>query len=339
MGYAKRLAVNVKPSQVKWVFLRGLVGCLQLLCALVALKLKVPLGDNSALMTTNVVVAAVLGRAFLGESFRLFHFVAVCLSFGGALIVCKPDLFANGDDVVAFHAPWYGYAISLFAGFMAGLQFLTSRMLQKVHPLVMTTSVALQEGFLFLLIAFSGVSGEADFAMIWQAPMITLALVAGIMLLLCGASTTFSAGAQLCPVAMSSTIFTSCSMSLSYFAQVVLKGQFPHFVTMCGAISMLSAVAVMAFARWYEGRPQVACTSLEFQAQENTISAVGSGVVEDNPAAATESSLDDSDTQSLASFAASEFSGISKSMGPAVIRRSYAAAISAAAQMVGAVSV
>merc|ERR1712151_373423 len=63
------------------------------------------------------------------------------------------------------------------------------------------------------------------------------------------AITSQSAGAQMCPAAVSSTVYTSVCMVSGYVAQTALFGLAPVTLTLVGAALMLVAVAIMAVTR------------------------------------------------------------------------------------------
>merc|ERR1712014_117537 len=86
-------------------------------------------------------------------------------------------------------------------------------------------------------------------------------------------------------------------MSLGYIIQTLLFNEAPHFVSILGASMMLSAVMLMAVARWLshdeQQLQQVRSSSVVPEASEST------------------AGNDFDDNESLASFIASEFSGLS----------------------------
>jgi len=295
----------------KWVILRGAFGMACYALALLAVAYGSPLGDASALQSINVVMSALLGRAFLGESLRALHIATLCMSVVGAWLVSKPESLFGGH---ASGAPWLGYGFALSSGFVSGALFIASRKSQGISPLVMTSSVTLQEGAIHFVLAWCGTVKEMPMTRMLETPVQSIAMFMVFLFLVMLASGSMSVGSQMCPAAMSSTIFTCTSMSLSFAAQTLLHSEPPELLTVMGAALMLSAVSLMAFARWYyspgtarsapraTGKDGVEEGQPDFASNE-TASQVSARAGEEG---------DDDETQSLASFVASELSGVSK---------------------------
>merc|ERR1712039_158648 len=92
---------------------------------------------------------------------------------------------------------------------------------------------------------------------IYEAPWSAAVVFAALVLAIALASCTLSAGAQLCPAAVASTIFTSTNMSLCFAAQALLHHEVPEMLSLIGAGLLLSGVALMALARsWYSAVPK-----------------------------------------------------------------------------------
>merc|ERR1712113_1058119 len=95
------------------------------------------------------------------------------------------------------------------------------------------------------LVALTGITDEAPLGTLARHPFIALAWLTGVMLLDSINSMTTSVGAQWCPAAASSTIFTSTQMTLGYVADIVVHGTTPDALTIIGASLMLLAVMFM----------------------------------------------------------------------------------------------
>merc|ERR1712194_938529 len=97
---------------------------------------------------------------------------------------------------------------------------------------------------------------------------------------------------------------TSVNMSLNYAAQVLLDREMPQMLSLLGAALMLSAVSLMAFARWLHAVPpgkDLVAGQHEHTSFENAPNASSFEVAQAN---------EDEDTESLVSFIAAEFSGL-----------------------------
>merc|ERR1711920_76447 len=229
---------------------------------------------------------------------------------GGAVLISKPEFLFGGASMN--RAPLLGYAMALGAGVASGGTFIAARRAHDISPLVMTASVMVIEGPASFVLPFTGVVDELPLQM---APLrATIALIAFMALSMFGIGT-LSIGAQLCPAALSSTIFSAASMALGYAFQSLLHRQVPEPVTASGAALMLSAVALMAFARW-----------LYNPAVEVSVSQTA----RDDVSQASEQS-----SVSLVSFVASEWSGVTPGAVRLRQRTSFATTASPVAHTVG----
>merc|ERR1712039_549128 len=114
-----------------------------------------------------------------------------------------------------------------------------------------------------------------------------------MVILTFAAITTNTAGSAMCPAAMSSTIYTWASMFFGYLAQTILFAMAPDLVTLMGAALMLAAVVIMASARLSKALPGDDAQHEHMPDSANSTT----DTMEAN----------DGDTESLASFASSEF--------------------------------
>jgi len=289
----------------KWVVLRGASGTLIFIFAVLALACGAPLGDTSALSCINVVLAALLGRAFLGEALRGLHVAALTISVVGALVISKPEfLFGKQSEA---QVPVAGYCMALASGVSSGFTFIAARRAHDVSPIIMTASVMIQEGIATMVLPMLGLVDELPAQLLWASPLKAIISVLGFLLLALLACGTTSFGAQLCPAAASSTIFSATSMSLGYALQTALHDEAPEFLTGSGAFLMLLGVALMAWARKLYREPTSECDG-----KPNSKSSQSEAEAhQDNEQDDSISNLSESSYQSsLASFAASEWSGV-----------------------------
>jgi len=312
---------KVESHQWKWVFMRGFFGCATYVQMLIAVSKGAPLGDVSALTSVNIVVAALLGRAFLREDLRFLHIVALFVSIVGAVLVSQPEtLFGQGNNKSS--QSWMGYLLALGSGITSGWLFIASRKSQGIAPLILTLSVSAQEGTILCLLSLFNLVSESPMQMITDFSLELVYVFLALLALVFIASATLSLGAQMCPAAMSSTVFTSTSMLLGYITQVYLHGDTPNILTMSGAALMLTAVALMAFARQANAKILPESLSIDKMAPHKNLQKyadVGSG--------ASEQLADDNDSDSLVSFVAAEFSGIA--LKDQTLRKRAAAAFAA----------
>lgn len=232
----------------KWVLLRGVFGASVFSLTLMAVSVGASIGDTNALSCISIVMSALLGRAFLGEALRPLHGLALPMCVVGAVLISKPEFLFGGNSMN--RAPWLGYALALGAGVASGGAFIAARRAHDISPLVMTASVMLMEGAASVVLPLAGVVNELPLQSLLAAPLKSTVALIAFMALTFFLSGTMTLGAQLCPAALSSTIIAATSMALGYAFEFLLHHDAPELVTTSGAALMLSAVALMAFARW-----------------------------------------------------------------------------------------
>lgn len=165
--------------------------------------------------------------------------------------------------------PWLGYAFALASGAASGGTFIAARKSQDVNPLVMTTSVCFQAGSTMWLLFLSGLARDPPLNSLSEVPGSAAAVFAALVLVVTLSACTLSAGAQLCPAAVGSTIYTSANMSLCFAAQALLHHEVPEMLSLIGAGLLLLGAALMALARsLYSAAPKSApadtsCQDLE----------------------------------------------------------------------------
>jgi drug/metabolite transporter (DMT)-like permease len=231
-----------------WVLLRSIFGASSLILTLMAVSFGASMGDVNALSSINVVMCALLGRIFLGEVLRPLHGLAMLMSVVGAVLISKPEFLFGGDSMN--RAPLLGYAAALGAGVASGGIFITGRRANDISPLVITASVTIMDGAASFVLPLAGAVNELPLQCLFAAPLRSAVALIALMALAFFASGFTTLGSQLCPAALSSTIYLATSLALGYAFEFLLHNRAPELVETSGAALMLSAVALMAFARW-----------------------------------------------------------------------------------------
>jgi multidrug transporter EmrE-like cation transporter len=223
------------------------------------------------------------------------------------VLISKPG-FLLGTDEKQGRVAWLGYILALGAGISSGGCFIAARKSQEISPWLLTCSVTAQEGLALLLLSMTGIMSESFSQMIQEASYEFAGIFVAMLALVCFACATLSGGAQMCPAAVSSSIFTSTSMLLGYLSQLLMHHDAPDGLTMVGVSLMLMGVVLMALARWRYSEP----------AQQHKIGNVASPCErdasgeEDKSTSSLDIAQSDVDeTESIMSFVASEFSGVS----------------------------
>mmetsp|Transcript_51453 Transcript_51453/g.132760 ORF Transcript_51453/g.132760 Transcript_51453/m.132760 type:complete len:390 (+) Transcript_51453:68-1237(+) len=324
--YIKGERSKLKVSDLKWVSLRGFFGALNFVLAMLAIHVGAPLGDASALSSINVVVAAVLGRAFLGEPLRLPHIAALVCSITGAFMISKPDALL-GLRHIEGGVPWLGYLLALASGSASGTSFIASRKSQTIPGTVMAFSVAVQEGLGLFLLVITGLVVEHPAEQISAAPLKVTACFALLFFVMVVGIFAMNAGSQLCPAVVSSTMCTSLQMTVGYVAQTLITKDAPDMLSITGALLMLAAVAIMALARWMT--PPSAAQSWKTGTEVEAGTLPVACEIEDS------TDMNSDETDSLGSFIAAELSGLTPT-SETVRQRRMQVATHVAATIVGA---
>jgi len=317
---------RVQAHEWKWIVLRGSFGSATAILAWAAVAEGAPVGDASSLGSVNVVVATLLGRAFLGEPLTCFHVLALVCSLVGAVFVSKPEAIMGTADTNMTTA-WFGHALALASGLSSGGLFIASRKSQGISPLVMSFSVSLQEGLSLWLVTSIGLVEDGPLEPLLETPAVGLGMFMAFLLLLSGCVFTISLGSAMCPAAASSTIFTSVSMVLGYVAQSIIHRQHPDVFTKVGAALMLLAVSLIAVARWWQSKVAAASELEAPLLPEDDSNATENSAEEEGSKGIIDVSSADSKTESLASFIAAEFAGLAHPSTSIRQRRFLGAAI------------
>ena len=240
---------TLTQDKAKWIFARGLMGAAAAVFSLAAVAAGAPIGDSSALGTVNIIVACLLGRFVLGEDLRILQIVSMVVTVVGGIFITKPEFMfgAPAGHATSTSIPWGGYALALASGISSGFLFIVSRKMQDVSTLVVTTSVTVQEGSAFLILALAGFFKEPPIGeTLEQEPLRVVLCCTGLLLLIFGSAGAISAGSTMCPAAASSTVYMFTSMTLGYIAQSVIHHQVPDAITLTGAALMVLAVILMS---------------------------------------------------------------------------------------------
>lgn len=288
-------------GQMKWVSLLGFFSAVFWGLAVVAVQVGVDPGDVAALTSINIVFAAIMGRVFLDEGFRLLHMVAVTLSVAGSLLVAQPAfIFASTNPS---RAPWYGYLCAVASGFLQGCFFICGRKAGDASPGHLSLSSQLFTIPLCALIPFTPLVDDASFHVALELPWQGLGWT-GVAFLTTSCSGFFSCtGSMLCPAAISATVYTAASMFFGYLVQTIFFDSTPEFITVIGACLMLAAVSLMAFAS--RSKDLTFGVAEECRSDREQTSEGASSFAMDD---------DNDDAESLVSFIASEFSDFATSV-------------------------
>lgn len=284
-------------SEIKWIFAAGFAFTMSYVCMLLAVRIGISLGDFASLNSTNVVFAALLGRIFLSEPLQAPHVAAAVSSVVGATLISQPEaLFGNSGGSAA---PWFAYLFAMLSGLGDAGIYICSRRLSDMSPAYLVLSFNAQSAVASFACAAS-VEGGMAMHLLAAAPLEAVGWVLGSASVYLISLVVFTLASQWCPAAVSATTDTATRMIVGYGAQLLLGAAPLDGLTLAGAALMLCGVVVMALARTPES---VDAPEKETSQPSAAADATAEHVV---------SEIDDacSDTSSLVSFIASEFTNV-----------------------------
>lgn len=309
----------------KWVLLRGFFGVTTYFTAVIAVYEGTPMGDVAALTSVNMVVAAFLGRLLLGEALRSIHLFALVCSLVGAALISQPSfLFPHSGREDG--RGWVGYVLAPASGTFQACVFICSRKSAGTSAWIHLLSTMAQCGLAGLLLPLLPVVSDHSLEPLGEKPLVTAGWLALILGAIFVTSLSTSVASRWCPAAVSATTTTAMRMSCSYAAQALLFGEALEPLTLLGAALMLAGVVAMAGAR--AAFPRSSQAEGSQQAPDVSPGDVVEGL--------RELVNEEAETESLASFIASEFADCSPHEKAVRFRRS-AAASEPPAQQLGAV--
>jgi len=278
-------------DQAKWLVFRGMFGAATFLLQISAVRIGASPGDAAALASINTILAALFGRAFLGEQLKWVHGIAVLCSASGAVFISKPSVLFGGSET-DISTRWLGFLVAAASGMTQAFVFISARKSSKSSLMFLNASPAFFCVLAFTCVPLTPFVNDSSWDPVVRSPGMAVGIVAAFFLIQFGAMTTNSAASTWCPAAISATVNTGSKMVSSYVAQAILFDKAPDLISLFGASLMLCAVLIMAVAR-LPGRQPASSDIVKPAAEQAEVSGRGG--------------TDDEDNESLASFIAAEF--------------------------------
>eukprot|EP00929_Paragymnodinium_shiwhaense_P010949 TRINITY_DN11605_c0_g1_i1.p1 TRINITY_DN11605_c0_g1~~TRINITY_DN11605_c0_g1_i1.p1 ORF type:complete len:291 (+),score=37.01 TRINITY_DN11605_c0_g1_i1:110-982(+) len=283
-----------------------------------AVRLGAPAGDVAALSSVNTVLAALLGRAFLGEVLQLRHVVAMACSMAGAILISRPSFLfesAAGESDV----PSLAYALAVLAGFSMSCIAICARKADKTDVWVFNLSPS-AAGISFILASSTPLLDDATLSPLLEHPGQAFGWLALNVVLIAGSIACNSAGSMWCPAAVSATMSSAARILFGYVADIFIFGLRIQLLSVGGAALMMCGVLVMTLAR--APRQPEDDASLKEQPETSAV--------------ASPPATDTDETESLASFIAAEFVELQGYETPLRQRKPAGAPTSPLASVLGA---
>eukprot|EP00928_Gymnodinium_smaydae_P037308 TRINITY_DN25922_c0_g1_i1.p1 TRINITY_DN25922_c0_g1~~TRINITY_DN25922_c0_g1_i1.p1 ORF type:complete len:386 (-),score=50.87 TRINITY_DN25922_c0_g1_i1:353-1510(-) len=300
-----------EKRKIKWVALRGLFGVGNFVLLAVAVRMNVPTGDVAALASINTVMAALMGRFFLGEPLRWPHFMALSCCLGGAVLISKPEFVFGSSQKVSLVS---GYLAAIGGGLSMACVPICARKAGDASLSSLTVATGMTSFLATSLLPLTPLMDDCCLQKIGESTLQAFGWMVLFSFNSSSAALLASAASKWCPAAVSATASTASRMVWGYVAQVVFFDAIPDAMSLGGAVLMLVGVIVMAVAR-VPPRPDELRGSPGSPAAADSLQAV-------SPAAdASGDTGAEDETESLGSFIASEFAQRAAHENPMRLRR------------------
>lgn len=245
-------------SKLLWLIMRGITGASAGILYFEAVTL-VPIGNAIAIFSLYPVTTVFFAYIFLKEKIGRIHCIALIVAIGGGLLVSQPGfIFNNNNNSKSDSKNNYnsmGYLCSLTAAIFAGLSFIAIRKLKNFDSSYVVLSYAVGCTIFGLVFAYilapKGIRFPADNNLKKYLLEWLLLFSAGIVAYLANLTQVISA--QLLQSGLSS-LLRSTDTIYSYIFQIVLFSQLPDWLTVVGAILIMSSVALVSFAKYKQSR-------------------------------------------------------------------------------------
>jgi len=311
--------------EAQWILLRAFLSGSQFILSICAVQVGATAGDVAALMSINIVGAAVLGHFFLQERINCIQGGAAFLSCAGAVLVVQPPfLFGSGSSTSLL-----GCLLTVMAGFLRAGMYVSSRKCGQVSVVWPSLIVCIMCTPVFLVLSL--LMDDAPVAVMVEKPLSILAFTVALLVVNVLGIVLGILGSIMCPAAVSAGVFTTSSMLSAYVAQSLLFNHAPSIPTIAGASAMLLAVFLLNFARVRTATPAIQRQSTFGPGMVPGEQAVPESVSDDSESLAVSD-----DNESLASFAAAEFAMVNPHMERVRLRKGGISEAKVVAETIGA---
>jgi drug/metabolite transporter (DMT)-like permease len=346
-----------------WMVARACFGTTSLVSWVLAARVGASPGDVASIASSNGVMAALIGRYFLNEDLKIVHGVALCLSFGGAVLITRPALIFGGAAVGGDQI--LGYMLAVLAGFAQAGAAICCRKGGDVSAWYNSVVSSFALSFALFLLPCTPFADEGfSLEMVTASPVRTAGVLAVLWILCTIDLPCINLGSKICPAAVSATCANASQMVTGYLAQILIFSTPLLPLTIVGAFLMLAGAILMSLSR---APADADVTQIHGQASDSSMgqsideseysgdispqthqsAAVAkppplTGLADDSSSTTAASSEDE--TESLVSFIACEFarkSGSPKDKDGVKRRQAWTSTEngSPAADMIGAVKV
>jgi len=239
---------SMEVDKVGWVLLRGFSGGVVWFVPGTIASTIISAGDINSLASVNVIIAALLGWAFLGEPLPRRVIVALGCCVVGATLIAKPSFLFGASDM-AGGLQWLGYLMAILSGSGQGMVMVLSRKAAGVSPWWQTSSALAQRSLACWILLLNGQLNDPSLEPLTTAPWQAAGWFMSIVCITFLNNFTVSAGARLCPASASAVVVNSSGMVSGYLTQLAFYGKVPSMLTLGGSLLMLVAVSLVASGR------------------------------------------------------------------------------------------
>lgn len=231
---------QVERRRWKWIIMRGVFGTFNFGCSQMAVGAGTSLGDVAVLQSISIISAGFLGTAFDKGSVCWLHWVALLLGAGSCALIIQAD----AEDV-----PKLGHTIALCSGVFSGAMLISVRMLQGVDDLLLCGFVSFHHMLNFWSLYWSGLFDEVPLFKVQENQAGATLVCTVLTFLILTSIVALCKGGKLYHVGGSSTVYMASNMSAGFVGQIYLSGRWPNAITFLGASLMLMAVGMISMAR------------------------------------------------------------------------------------------
>lgn len=231
---------SIDRGALPWLALRSIAGCLAVILTWAAIYSGTSPGTASAIESTQLAMAAILGKLLLGEELHGLQICAIGVAVIGAALV------AVTQGTNSFQSsPFIGVLLALAAAACKASSFVISRRLKNTSSSHIAFGVSLcASPGCFLLHLMVEPCGSSTASLLEGLSIVAACSSMLLLLIILNA-----AGSKRTSAAISTSVFTSAFIVSSYAANIFALGMLPSWSTLCGVIMLLIAVFVLCWAQ------------------------------------------------------------------------------------------
>ena len=225
-----------------YLVLRGVFGTIALLLQFYAFK-HLPLGDASVVIFSSPVFVVIFARVFLKESCSIVHVVLIAFTMIGVILVIQPPIIFNMSLNNYAASEWKGVAAAFVSTLVASNVYILLRLIKSIHFLTSLFNFSIVALIIILPIVFFSNAGLHVFKEDEKLMVIALAFLSFF-------GQVFKTKALQLENAGPIAIARTSDVIFSFIWQYLFFGQHPSYLTLIGAVIIISCVMGLAVHKW-----------------------------------------------------------------------------------------